>query len=352
MAVSTIAGRQEEGAEPGHRADREELRQGLDHADGREREGPRRGDSDRRDQPRCRDRRRRNSARPRHRDLRTGVERQDDALSPRRRERAEGRRRRRVHRRGARARHRVRAQARRRRRERCSISQPDTGEQALEICEILVRSGAVDVVVIDSVAALVPKAEIEGDMGDSHIGLQARLMSQALRKLTGAIARSKTIGDLHQPAAREDRRHVRQPRDDDGRQGAQVLRVGAPRHPPHRPGEGEGGRRRLARPREGREEQGRAAVQAGRVRHHVRRRDQPRVAWCSTSRPKSGIIDKSGAWYSYNGQKIGQGRENAKMYLKDNPALMAEVEEKVKVVLGINADQAGTPPRPRTPNSD
>jgi recombination protein RecA len=97
-----------------------------------------------------------------------------------------------VHRRRARARHRVRAQARAWTSRRCSISQPDTGEQALEICDILVRSGAVDVIVIDSVAALVPKAEIEGDMGDSHVGLQARLMSQALRKLTGAIARSNT----------------------------------------------------------------------------------------------------------------------------------------------------------------
>ena len=117
------------------------------------------------------------------------------------------------------------------------VSQPDTGEQALEIVEILVRSGAVDIVVIDSVAALVPKAEIEGDMGDCHVGLQARLMSQALRKLTGAITRSKR-GGLHQPAAREDRRHVRQPRDDHRWQGAQVLRVAPARHPPHRPGEG------------------------------------------------------------------------------------------------------------------
>ena len=89
------------------------------------------------------------------------------------------------------------------------VSQPDTGEQALEIADMLIRSGALDIIVIDSVAALVPRAEIEGEMGDSHVGLQARLMSQALRKLTGALNNSKHDRDLHQPAAREDRGHVR-----------------------------------------------------------------------------------------------------------------------------------------------
>jgi recombination protein RecA len=88
------------------------------------------------------------------------------------------------------------------------VSQPDFGEQALEICDTLVRSGAIDLIVIDSVAALTPKAELEGEMGDSHVGLQARLMSQALRKLTGSVARSRAM-DLHQPAAHEDRRDVR-----------------------------------------------------------------------------------------------------------------------------------------------
>ena len=113
------------------------------------------------------------------------------------------------------------------------VSQPDNGEQALEIVEVLVRSGGVDVVVVDSVAALVPRAEIEGEMGEAQMGLQARLMSQALRKLTGVVSKSKTCAHLHQPAAREDRRHVRQPRDDHRRPRAEVLRVGAPRHPPH-----------------------------------------------------------------------------------------------------------------------
>ena len=109
------------------------------------------------------------------------------------------------------------------------ISQPDTGEQALEICEALVRSNAVDVIVIDSVAALVPRAEIEGDMGDSLPGLQARLMSQALRKLTGGDLALAHGGHLHQPAAREDRHRLRQPGDDARRARAQVLQLG-----PHR----------------------------------------------------------------------------------------------------------------------
>ena len=113
------------------------------------------------------------------------------------------------------------------------VSQPDTGEQALEITEQLVRSGAVDLIVVDSVAALVPRAEIEGEMGDAHMGVQARLMSQALRKLTGAVSRSGTLHHLHQPDPHEDRRGVRQPRDDHGRQRAEVLLLGAHGDPPH-----------------------------------------------------------------------------------------------------------------------
>ena len=195
------------------------------------------------------------------------------------------------------------------------VSQPDTGEQALEITDMLVRSGAVDVVVIDSVAALTPKAEIEGEMGDSHMGLQARLMSQALRKLTGNIKRSNTHGDLHQPDPHEDRRDVRQPRDDDRRQRAEVLLLGAPRHPPHR--RDQEGRRghRQPDPRQGRQEQGGAAVQAGGVRdslrrgHFARRRDH-------RSRRQHGIVDKSGSWYSYGDDRIGQGKENVREFLK------------------------------------
>jgi recombination protein RecA len=215
------------------------------------------------------------------------------------------------------------------------ISQPDTGEQALEICEILVRSGAVDVVVIDSVAALVPKAEIEGDMGDSHVGLQARLMSQALRKLTGAIARSKTsvifINQLREKigvmfgnpetttggkalkfyaSVRLDIRRIGPVKEKEDVIGSHV-RVKVVKNkvaPPFKQAEFD-------------------IMYAEGISH---------TSLLVDISAESGIIEKSGAWYSYNGQKIGQGRENAKLFLKDNPAMMAEVEEKVKVVLGIS----------------
>jgi recombination protein RecA len=224
------------------------------------------------------------------------------------------------------------------------VSQPDTGEQALEICEILVRSGAVDVVVIDSVAALVPKAEIEGDMGDSHVGLQARLMSQALRKLTGAIARSKTavvfINQLREKvgvmfgnpetttggkalkfyaSVRLDIRRIGPVKDKEDVVGSHV-RVKVVKNkvaPPFRQAEFD-------------------IMYAEGISH---------TSLLVDIGAEAGIIDKSGAWYSYNGQKIGQGRENAKLYLKDNPALMAEVEEKVKVLLGVTANgEVAEPP--------
>ncbi len=219
------------------------------------------------------------------------------------------------------------------------ISQPDTGEQALEICEILVRSGAVDVVVIDSVAALVPKAEIEGEMGDSFVGLQARLMSQALRKLTGAIARSKTsvifINQLREKigvmfgspetttggkalkfyaSVRLDIRRIGPVKDKEEVVGSQV-RVKVVKNkvaPPFRQAE-----------------------------FDIMYNEGISVTSLLVDiGAEAGIIEKSGAWYAYNGQKIGQGRENAKLYLKDNPAIMAEIEGKVKDFLGIrNANQ-------------
>jgi recombination protein RecA len=214
------------------------------------------------------------------------------------------------------------------------ISQPDTGEQALEICEILVRSGAVDVIVIDSVAALVPKAEIEGDMGDSHVGLQARLMSQALRKLTGAIARSKCavifINQLREKigvmfgnpetttggkalkfyaSVRLDIRRIGPVKEKEDVIGSHV-RVKVVKNkvaPPFKQAEFD-------------------IMYAEGISH---------TSLLVDIGAESGIIDKSGAWYSYGNQRIGQGRENAKMFLKDNPALMAEVEEKVNAVLGM-----------------
>ncbi len=224
------------------------------------------------------------------------------------------------------------------------ISQPDTGEQALEICEVLVRSGAVDVVIVDSVAALVPKAEIEGDMGDMQMGLQARLMSQALRKLTGAIARSKTsvvfINQLREKigvmfgnpetttggkalkfysSVRLDIRRVGPVKDKDEVVGSHV-RVKVVKNkvaPPFKQAEFD-------------------IMYAEGISH---------VSLLVDIGAESGIIEKSGAWYSYGNQRIGQGRENAKLFLKDNPALMAEIEEKVKVVLGVKAGQE-EPPAP------
>jgi recombination protein RecA len=226
------------------------------------------------------------------------------------------------------------------------VSQPDTGEQALEICEILVRSGAVDVVVIDSVAALVPKAEIEGDMGDSHVGLQARLMSQALRKLTGAIARSNTsvifINQLREKigvmfgnpetttggkalkfyaSVRLDIRRTGPVKDKEDVVGSHV-RVKVVKNkvaPPFKQAEFD-------------------IMYAEGISHSSLVLD---IA------AENGIIDKSGAWYSYGSQRIGQGRENAKLYLKDNAALMAEVEGKVKALLGITA----TPGAPAEPEA-
>jgi recombination protein RecA len=226
--------------------------------------------------------------------------------------------------------------------EKLLVSQPDTGEQALEICEILVRSGAVDIIVIDSVAALVPKAEIEGEMGDSHVGLQARLMSQALRKLTGAIARSKTsvvfINQLREKigvmfgnpetttggkalkfyaSLRLDIRRIGPVKEKEDVIGSHV-RVKVVKNkiaPPFKQAEFD-------------------IMYAEGISH---------TSLLVDIGSESGIIEKSGAWYSYNGQRIGQGRENAKMFLKDNPAIMAEVEEKVKGVLGIKMQAAGEP---------
>jgi recombination protein RecA len=220
------------------------------------------------------------------------------------------------------------------------ISQPDTGEQALEICEILVRSGAVDIVVIDSVAALVPKAEIEGDMGESHMGLQARLMSQALRKLTGAIARSKTIVIFINQLREKIGVMFGNPETTTGGKALKFyasVRLDI---------------RRIGPVKEKEEVVGshvRVKVVKNKVAPPFKQAEFDIMYSEGISHTsllvdigaEANIIEKSGAWYSYKGQKIGQGRENAKMYLKDNPAIMAEIEEQVKTVLGINGDQPG-----------
>ncbi|UCC82105.1 MAG: recombinase RecA [Gemmatimonadota bacterium] len=214
------------------------------------------------------------------------------------------------------------------------VSQPDTGEQALEIAEVLVRSGAVDIVVIDSVAALVPRAEIEGEMGASHVGLQARLMSQALRKVTGAISRSNTAVVF-----------TNQIREKIG------VMFGNPETQP-------GGRalkfyaslrldiRRIASIKDGNDQVGsRTRVKV------VKNKCAPPFRQCefdimfNQGISRSGelvdiaaeheIIKKSGAWYSYGEQRIGQGRENAKGFLDENPDVAQDVEVKVRGALGI-----------------
>ena len=219
------------------------------------------------------------------------------------------------------------------------VSQPDTGEQALEITEALARSGALDVVVVDSVAALVPRAEIEGDMGDSHMGLHARLMSQALRKLAGAISKSNCVAIF-----------INQLRSNIGGYGAAETTTG-----------------------------GRALRFYASVRLDIRRRDaikigtevvgnktEAKVVKNKVAPPfktaefdimygkgifrpgeiielgiKLDIVKRSGAWISYNDEKIAQGRDNAKMYLAEHPELAAEIEEKIRVALAEQAQTVG-----------
>ena len=218
------------------------------------------------------------------------------------------------------------------------ISQPDSGEQALEIAETMVRSGAMDILVIDSVAALVPKAEIDGEMGDSHVGLQARLMSQALRKLTSIIAKSNCILIF-----------INQLREKVG------VMFGSPETTT-------GGRalkfyssvRMDVRRIEAIKQNGENIGNRTRVKV-VKNKIAPPFKQCEfdimfgEGISKSGdvldlaveenIVEKSGAWFAYNGEKIGQGRENAKEYLKANPAIMAEVEGKVREKYGLPKDE-------------
>ncbi|MBT4154045.1 MAG: recombinase RecA [Candidatus Marinimicrobia bacterium] len=218
------------------------------------------------------------------------------------------------------------------------ISQPDTGEQALEICETLVRSGALDVIVIDSVAALVPRAELEGDMGDSHMGLQARLMSQALRKLTGTVSRSNTCVIF-----------INQIREKIG------IVFGNPETTP-------GGRalkfyssvrmeiRRITTIKDGLEMVGsrvRVKVVKNKVASPFKKSEFDIMYGQGISyvgdmidlAVEGNIVEKTGAWYSYEDMKIGQGRENAKSFLMENDDIMASVTEKVKSFMGLNEDK-------------
>ena len=221
------------------------------------------------------------------------------------------------------------------------ISQPDTGEQALEICETLVRSGALDVIVIDSVAALVPRAELEGDMGDSHMGLQARLMSQALRKLTGTVSRSNTTVIF-----------INQIREKIG------VMFGNPETTP-------GGRalkfyssvrleiRRITTIKDGTEMVGsrvRVKVVKNKVAPPFKKSEFDIMYGQGISyvgdiidlAVEGNIVEKTGAWYSYDDMKIGQGRENAKSFLTENSDIMDAVTDKVKSFMGLNNEAVET----------
>ncbi|WP_315098245.1 recombinase RecA [uncultured Cellulomonas sp.] len=216
------------------------------------------------------------------------------------------------------------------------VSQPDTGEQALEIMDMLIRSGAIDVVVVDSVAALVPKAEIEGEMGDSHVGLQARLMSQALRKITGALNSSGTTAIF-----------INQLREKIG------VMFGSPETTT-------GGKalkfyasvrldiRRIETLKEGTEAVGnrtRVKVVKNKMAPPFKQAEFDILYGVGISREGSlidmgvehGFVRKSGAWYTYEGDQLGQGKENARAFLRDNPDLAIELDKKIKEKLGIGA---------------
>jgi recombination protein RecA len=214
------------------------------------------------------------------------------------------------------------------------VSQPDTGEQALEICEILVRSGAVDVVVVDSVAALVPKAEIEGEMGDSHVGLQARLMSQALRKLTGAIARSRTAVIFINQLREKIGVMFGNPETTTGGKALKfyaslrldIRRIGAVKDKEEVVGS-----------------QARVKVVKNKVAPPFKQAEFDILYGEGISREGEivdlgslhNIVEKSGAWYSYNGDRIGQGKDNAREYLREHPEVALDIENKIREKLGV-----------------
>ena len=219
------------------------------------------------------------------------------------------------------------------------ISQPDCGEQALEITETMVRSGAIDIVVVDSVAALVPRAEIDGDMGDSHVGLQARLMSQALRKLTGVISKSNcTVVFINQLREKVGVMFGNPETTTGGRAlkfyasvRMDVRRIESLKQS----GEVTGNRTRVK-------------VVKNMIAPPFKEAEFDIMFGEGISKEgdildlaaEISVVNKSGAWYAYDGNKIGQGRENAKQYLKDNPEVCAVIEAKVREHYGIEADVA------------
>jgi recombination protein RecA len=214
------------------------------------------------------------------------------------------------------------------------VSQPDHGEQALEIVEVLVRSGSIDVVVVDSVAALVPKAEIEGEMGEAQMGLQARLMSQALRKLTGVVAKSKTILIFINQLREKIGVMFGNPETTTGGRALKFyssVRVDI---------------RRIASIKDGDQVIGgrtRVKVVKNKVAPPFREAEFDVMYGEGISREgdlldlavEKRIVEKSGAWFAYGGERLGQGRENAKQFLKDNPDVRRAIEERVRRELGL-----------------
>ena len=217
------------------------------------------------------------------------------------------------------------------------VSQPDNGEQALEIVEVLVRSNSVDVVVVDSVAALVPKAEIEGEMGEAQMGLQARLMSQALRKLTGVVSKSKTTLIFINQLREKIGVMFGNPETTTG--GRALKFYASVRIDIRRIAQHQGWRPGHWRPhaREGREEQGGAAVPRGRIRHHVRRRHLTRRR-PARSRGRKADCREERRVVRVCGERLGQGRENAKQFLKENPSVRQAIEDRVRKELGMVRD--------------
>ncbi len=214
------------------------------------------------------------------------------------------------------------------------LSQPDTGEQALEICDALVKSEAINIVVIDSVAALVPQAEIEGEMGDSHVGLQARLMSQALRKLSGTINKTNTIAIFINQLREKVGVLFGNPETTTGGRALKfysTIRLDVRRGEQIKNGDNVIGNKtnvkvvknKVAPPFKT------ASVEI------MYGKGVSREAEILDLAAEIGIVDKSGAWYAYNGEKIGQGKENAKGFLRDNPEIAEEIENKVRESHGI-----------------
>ncbi len=214
------------------------------------------------------------------------------------------------------------------------VSQPDTGEQALEITDMLIRSGSIDVIVIDSVAALVPKAELDGDMGDAHVGLQARLMSQALRKLTGALSSTNTTAIFINQLREKIGVFFGSPETTSGGKALKFyasVRLDI---------------RRIETLKDGTEAVGnrtRVKVVKNKMAPPFKQAEFDILYGVGISREGSlidygveqGIVNKSGAWFTYNGEQLGQGKENSRNTLRQNPELALEIEEKIKAKLGI-----------------